>query len=64
MKNKNKFYINIAKEISTASYCLKLKVGAIIVKNNNIISFGYNGTPYGFNNLCEINNITLLNNIN
>lgn len=59
MKNKHAFYINIAKHTATASYCNKLKVGAILVKNNNIISFGYNGTPYGFDNCCEINNITL-----
>lgn len=55
---KNKFYIEIAKVVSKASYCNKNKVGAIIVKDDNIISFGYNGTPSGFENICEIDNIT------
>ncbi len=35
------------------SYCKRRKVGAIIVKNRMIISDGYNGTPTGFENVCE-----------
>lgn len=35
------------------SYCNRRKVGAIIVKNQMIISDGYNGTPAGFENICE-----------
>ena len=35
------------------SYCVRRKVGAIIVKNQMIISDGYNGTPAGFENVCE-----------
>ena len=35
------------------SYCKRRKVGAIIVKNQMIISDGYNGTPSGFENVCE-----------
>lgn len=51
-------YMNIATEISTRSYAQRLKVGALIVKNNTIISDGYNGMPYGFENECEIDNVT------
>lgn len=35
------------------SYCERRKVGALIVKNRMIISDGYNGTPSGFENVCE-----------
>ncbi len=35
------------------SYCVRRKVGALIVKNKMIISDGYNGTPSGFENVCE-----------
>lgn len=35
------------------SYCERRKVGALIVKDNMIISDGYNGTPAGFENVCE-----------
>ena len=35
------------------SYCERRKVGALIVKNKMIISDGYNGTPSGFENICE-----------
>lgn len=51
-------YMNIAKEIANRSYATRSKVGAVIVKGNNIISDGYNGMPYGFENSCETNNIT------
>lgn len=50
--------MNIAFEIANMSYANRLKVGAILVKDNSIISYGYNGMPYGFDNSCETNNIT------
>lgn len=53
MKDKHKFYMGLAYEISNASYAVKKKVGCVIVFQNNIISFGYNGTPAGFSNRCE-----------
>ena len=41
------------------SYCQRRQVGALIVKNQMIISDGYNGTPAGFENICEDdNNVT------
>ena len=51
-------FINIAKEIGTLSYCTRSKVGAVLVKDGNVISFGYNGTPAGMDNGCEENNVT------
>jgi len=46
-------YVNIAKEVGSLSNCERSKVGAILVKDGNIISMGYNGTPKGFDNCCE-----------
>ncbi len=43
-------FINIAKELSTASKCVSKQVGAVIVKNGRILSTGYNGTPAGYTN--------------
>jgi dCMP deaminase len=45
--------MNMAQELSTLSKANRAKVGAIIVKDSQIISEGYNGTPMGFNNSCE-----------
>ena len=49
-------YLKIARERGKLSYCKRRQVGAIIVKNNMIISDGYNGTPSGFENVCEDDN--------
>ena len=49
----HKFYMNIAMLTSDLSYASRSKVGAVIVKDNNIISFGYNGSPSGHPNICE-----------
>ncbi|WP_281615658.1 dCMP deaminase family protein [Flammeovirga sp. SubArs3] len=46
-------FMRCAESIAELSRCVRLKVGAIIVKNGNIISMGYNGTPKGFDNACE-----------
>ncbi len=46
-------YLRIARIWAENSYCQRRKVGAIIVKDNMIISDGYNGTPSGFENICE-----------
>ena len=40
------------------SYCRRRQVGALIVKDKMIISDGYNGTPSGFENICEEDNVT------
>ena len=49
-------YLKMALEWAQLSHCKRKKVGALIVKNQMIISDGYNGTPSGFNNICEDEN--------
>lgn len=49
----DKRYLRMAEIWSENSYCRRRKVGAIIVKNSMIISDGFNGTPSGFENVCE-----------
>ena len=49
-------YLRMARIWAENSYCKRRKVGALIVKNNMIISDGYNGTPSGFENVCEDEN--------
>ena len=52
-------YIRMALIWAENSYCVRRKVGALVVKNKMIISDGYNGTPSGFENVCEDeNNVT------
>jgi len=45
--------MDTAKRFSELSHCNRLKVGAIVVKDDRIISIGYNGTPSGWDNCCE-----------
>lgn len=52
-KRYNTFYMDVAKRVSEMSYAKRLKVGSILVKEGNIISFGWNGTPAGWDNDCE-----------
>lgn len=52
----DKQYLRMAQIWSENSYAKRLKVGAIIVKDQMIISDGYNGTPRGFQNICEDDN--------
>jgi dCMP deaminase len=49
-------YLRMAKIWAENSYCKRRQVGALIVKNQMIISDGYNGTPSGFENICEDEN--------
>ena len=51
-------YLRMARIWSENSYCARRQVGALIVKDKMIISDGYNGTPSGFPNICEENNVT------
>ena len=46
-------YLRMARIWSENSYCQRRRVGALIVKDKRIISDGYNGTPSGFENVCE-----------
>ncbi|MFA9371438.1 MAG: cytidine/deoxycytidylate deaminase family protein [Labilibaculum antarcticum] len=49
-------YVRMALIWAENSYCVRRQVGALIVKNQMIISDGYNGTPSGFENVCEDEN--------
>ena len=49
-------YLRMAEVWGELSYCKRRKVGALIVKDKMIISDGYNGTPSGFENVCEDEN--------
>lgn len=49
----DKAYLRMATEWGKLSHCKRKQVGAIIVKGRTIISDGYNGTPTGFENICE-----------
>lgn len=49
-------YLRMAKIWAENSYCRRRRVGAIIVKDSMIISDGFNGTPSGFENVCEDEN--------
>lgn len=49
----DRLYLRMAFIWSENSYAVRRKVGCLIVKNNSIISDGYNGTPSGFPNVCE-----------
>ena len=46
-------YLRMARIWAENSYCQRRQVGALVVKNQMIISDGYNGTPSGFENICE-----------
>lgn len=46
-------YLRMARIWAENSYCKRRKVGALVVKDKMIISDGYNGTPSGFENVCE-----------
>ena len=49
-------FLRIAKIVAESSHAKRLKVGAVIVKDNRIVSVGYNGTPPGMSNNCEDEN--------
>lgn len=49
----DKSYLEMAKIWAKNSYCKRRQVGALLVKDRMIISDGYNGTPVGFENICE-----------
>ena len=51
-------YLRMARIWAENSYCKRRQVGALVVKDKMIISDGYNGTPSGFENVCEDNDIT------
>ena len=56
MKKFDTRYMQMAEIWAKNSYCKRRQVGALLVKDNMIISDGYNGTPSGFENICEDEN--------
>ena len=52
----DKRYLRMARIWAENSYCQRRKVGALMVKDRTIISDGFNGTPAGFENICEDEN--------
>ena len=52
--SKDKYYLNIADAVLDRSTCLRRKYGAIIVKNDEILSTGYNGAPRGRKNCVDL----------
>lgn len=55
-KRMDDFYMRVALSCLEMSRAERLKVGAIVVKNENIVSFSWNGTPAGWDNVCEDEN--------
>jgi dCMP deaminase len=56
MEKFDRSYLQMAEVWAQNSYCKRRKVGALLVKDRTIISDGYNGTPSGFENICEDEN--------
>ena len=57
-----KLYNNIAHEVAKMSHARRLQVGAVIVKDDRVISMGYNGMPAGWENDCEFKDYDLSRN--
>ena len=53
-KSKDKYYLDIAMQVASRSTCLKRKYGCVIVNNDEIIATGYNGSPRGETNCCDV----------
>ena len=52
--SKDAYYIGIAEAVLERSTCLRRKYGAVLVKNDEIVSTGYNGSPRGEKNCCDV----------
>lgn len=53
-KNKHDYYLDIAREVAARSTCLRRQYGAVIVKNDELLATGYNGSPRGEANCCDV----------
>ncbi len=56
--DKTNYYLDIAQTVAERGTCLRRNFGAIIVKNDSIISTGYNGAPRGRKNCCDVGECT------
>ena len=54
----HKLYMDIAVRVGGMSHCERSKVGSVLIKEDRILSMGWNGTPTGFHNSCEIDTNT------
>ena len=52
--SKNEYYLNIAKEVAKRSTCMSVKIGSIVVKDDQIVATGYNGAPRKVRDCYEI----------
>ena len=52
--SKTEYYLGIAEAVAKRSTCLRRQYGAIIVKNDEVIATGYNGSPRGTDNCCDV----------
>lgn len=59
--SKEQYYLEVAETVSHRSTCLKRRYGAVIVKNDEIVSTGYNGSVRGKPNCCDIGSCERLN---
>jgi dCMP deaminase len=50
----NQLYMDIAERFAQMSHAVRAKVGAVLIRDGNVISFGWNGTPKGTTNRCEL----------
>ncbi len=57
-------YMDFAKRVSQLSYARRLQVGAVIVKDDTVVSYGYNGMPAGWDNDCEYKDYDLARDFN
>ena len=53
MKHNHALFIDFAKRVAEESKAIRMKVGAVLARNGDILTFGYNGTPPGWDNTCE-----------
>ena len=53
--SKVKYYLDIAAAVAARSTCIRRQYGAVIVKNDTVVSTGYNGTARGLINCCDLN---------
>lgn len=61
--SQDEYFMEIAQVVAKRSTCIRIKVGAVIVKNGRILSTGYNGAPYGFEHCLDIGCIRQQQNI-
>lgn len=62
MKHNHALFMDLALRVAQESYGVRDKVGAILARDGNILAYGYNGTPEGWDNCCETTEVEYFNN--